>query len=293
LYFLQFPWQGINNRFRPSDFLEVKSQKKYFEALTIMKPKRISGWSKRLWAAVAILIALGIVPLPPTICSLNAEVAKTGETATAKSDRVPLFPEMSTEGPVSSYLSRGETVRVKLRIEGSEGTWCAVAKTTEPDNRGYVLCRHLESREAQGGNWQPVGASIIQTGSETSRMTVRHNAVLVPTTLSYKGRKVEAQLLLDTGSSRTVINTETAGRLNIDVAEGRKGRIQVVGGTFVEALPVRLDTIVFGPHSKKNPEILVIEHKGPPGNYDGLLGMDLLRGLKYQLDFDKQMIRWE
>lgn len=240
---------------------------------------------------IVVFFLIGLSVLMPS--DSEADIEKPLEKATVKSDRAPLFSEMSTESSILSFLAQGEAVLVKFRIEGSEGAWCAVAKAAEQGNRGYVQCRHLSLKETPEGSWQTVGASIIQSGSETSKVTVKHNAVLVPTALSYKGRKVEALLLLDTGSSRTVISTETAGRLNIDLTEGRKGRIQVVGGTFVEALPVRLDAIAFGPHFNKHPEILVIEHKGPSANYDGLLGMDLLKGLRYRIDFDRQIIRWE
>jgi hypothetical protein len=36
-----------------------------------------------------------------------------------------------------------------------------------------------------------------------------------------------------------------------------------------------------------------VPHKGSGMRYDGLLGMDVLRGLKYKVDFKKQVIIWE
>jgi hypothetical protein len=70
-------------------------------------------------------------------------------------------------------------------------------------------------------------------------------------------------------------------------------RVQVVGGAVIEARLLRLTSITVGPHTKNKADILIVPHNGPPVNYDGLLGMDLLRGLKYNIDYEKQMMTWE
>jgi predicted aspartyl protease len=67
----------------------------------------------------------------------------------------------------------------------------------------------------------------------------------------------------------------------------------VVGGAVIEAHQVTLSRITVGPHTRENAAVLVIPHKGPAVKYDGLLGMDLLRGLKYSVDFEKQILLWE
>ena len=163
-------------------------------------------------------------------------------------------------------------------------TVCCVAQTVS------------QSRAASAGskdeNWRLVGQSVIY-GDAATKVTVIGNSVLVPVTLVYRGNQADVQLLLDTGSSRTSISTETADRLNINPTEGRKVRAQVVGGAVIEVRQCRLTSVTVGPHTKKEADILIVQHNGPPVRYDGLLGMDLLRGLKYNIDFEKQIITWE
>ena len=154
-----------------------------------------------------------------------------------------------------------------------------------------------ESRTASDGskneNWQRVGESVIYNSDAPTKVTVVGNLVLVPVTLVYRDNQVDVQLLLDTGASGTVINTEIADRLAMNLNSARKIRVQVVGGQVIEAHVVTLNSLTVGPHTKNNAKIAVIPHKGPRARYDGLLGMDMLRGFKYRVDLDKQLIEWE
>jgi predicted aspartyl protease len=145
----------------------------------------------------------------------------------------------------------------------------------------------------QKEGWRRIGSSVVKTGSNATKIMVVGNAVLVPVTVAYKENEVDVLLLLDTGSSRTVVNSEIADRLNINLTEAKKMRLQVVGGALIEARQIRLSSITVGPHTTKNTHILIVDHKGPPVKHDGLLGMDLLRGLKYNVDLEERIIRWE
>ncbi len=141
--------------------------------------------------------------------------------------------------------------------------------------------------------WRRIDSSETRMSGATTKVTVVDNVVLVPVTIEHKGSEMHVLMLLDTGSSRTVVSADTAGRLNIDLTKARKMWMQVADGALVEARQIQLNAITLGPHTKKNADILVIKHAGPPVRYDGLLGMDLLRGLKYNIDFQRQTITWE
>ena len=85
-------------------------------------------------------------------------------------------------------------------------------------------------KESQRRRWRRIDSSVIETGSDTTKITVVGGSVLVPVTLVYKGNETDVQLLLDTGSSGTAVSTEIADRLEINPTEGRKVRLQVLGG---------------------------------------------------------------
>ena len=162
---------------------------------------------------------------------------------------------------------------------------CCVTQTVSESKAG-------EDASGKDG-WRRVGETVIYRSNTPTKVTVIGNSVLVPVTLVYQGYQVDVQLLLDTGASGTVINTEIADRLNINLSTARKGRGRVVGGVVIDTYQITLSRLTVGPHTKENFPVFVIPHKGPPAKYDGLLGMDVLRGLKYVVDFEKHLIVWE
>ena len=151
------------------------------------------------------------------------------------------------------------------------------------------------TRLAQGKNenWKRMGETVVSGGDEPTKVQIRGNSVLVPVTLVYSGNEVDVHLLLDTGAAATTIHTEIADQLSMNLAKARKARLQVVGGGVIEASVVKISSLTVGPHTKRNWDIVVVPHKGTAARYDGLLGMDVLRGLKYRVDFKKQVIVWE
>ena len=249
---------------------------------------KLSRWTLILFYTLAVICSV-----TQMVSESKAETGGTFEKATVRDDRTKIFSQMSADSNVVTSLAKGEEVVIQFKMIGSEGAWCAVAGKEPTELLGYVPCQHLAQEELRKKSWRRVGAAVIKTGTDSTKVMVMGNAVLVPATLSYHGKEANVLLLLDTGCSRTTISTEITGRLNMDLAGAGKGRVQVVGGALIESRQVGLDYITFGPHTKKNPEIWVVEHKGPPVKFAGLLGMDLLRGLKYNIDFQKQIIEWE
>jgi len=169
------------------------------------------------------------------------------------------------------------------------------AAAASPGAGGTLLAQSGKRADAQGGgeNLKRMGDTVVSGGDEPTKVRIRGNTVLVPVTLGYGGSEVDVHLVLDTGASRTTISTDVADQLSISLSKERKARVQVVGGAVIEARVVRMNHLTAGPHTKRNADVFVIPHEGPASGYDGLLGMDVLRGLKYRVDFKKQLIIWE
>jgi len=123
------------------------------------------------------------------------------------------------------------------------------------------------------------------------KVTIRGNQVLVPATLDYGGKEIEALLLLDTGAELLTLHRETADQLNIK--QSKKVAVQVTGGKVIKARLVKLTHVIVGPHKKTNVHALIIGHKGPSVKHDGLLGMNFLRDLEFSIDFKNQVIKWK
>lgn len=159
------------------------------------------------------------------------------------------------------------------------------------DTAGIQLAQ--TGKKTGGDNWKRSEERVVSWGYEPTKVTVRGNSVLVPVTLVSGNHEADMELLLDTGSSATVISSEAAGRLHLDLARARKTRVQVVGGGILEARVARVSRLTVGPHTKREANVLIVPQKGGIGGSDGLLGMDVLKGLKYRVDFDKNVILWE
>jgi predicted aspartyl protease len=127
--------------------------------------------------------------------------------------------------------------------------------------------------------------------SLTTKVTISGNHVLVPVTLGYGGREVQATLVLDTGADLITVHRQIADQLRLPLT--KRAGVQVTGGKTIRARLAELDYVRVGPYEAKKAQVLIILDQGSPTPHDGLLGMNFLRGTEYSIDFENQVIRWK
>ena len=123
-----------------------------------------------------------------------------------------------------------------------------------------------------------------------SPVLVRGNRVLVPVEIGCFGRKIQTHLLLDTGASLTILHQRAARKLMLTGAEAREAI--VVGGSRVPIRMAEVDYIQVGPYKVPHAQLAIIRHQGAGQEYQGLLGMNILRALDYTLDVNRGVIVW-
>jgi predicted aspartyl protease len=127
--------------------------------------------------------------------------------------------------------------------------------------------------------------------SKTTRILIKGHQIFIPVRLVYHSQMIQVMLLLDTGATTTVIYDEAASRLNLWKRE--KSYSIVADGRKIYSERACLDYIMVGPHKFKNFQVSIINYSGNNDHYTGLLGMNFLKNLKYNIDYSNQIITWE
>lgn len=153
------------------------------------------------------------------------------------------------------------------------------------DDYGKVP-RHIRRQRAFGHR-----AMAVQQ-EQATRIIVRDNQVFVPVILEHGGSRKEVLFLLDTGASQTALLAPAAARLGFEEYAGAKASWEVVGGGTVSGRRQKIGVMKVGPHQLHDFEIGVVDHKGKPPDFDGLLGMDFLGRVTYRIDIPASTIYW-
>jgi len=176
------------------------------------------------------------------------------------------------------------------------------ASAPQPAAPGPASPSQGAGRERAEGAPEPASQPAPQTAlgqkgtaspaEQTTKVRIVNSQVLVPVTLKNGGESVRAELVLDTGSTRTSIHEGLAGRLRIDLRQARITQAELADGRLIRSRSANLDSLGVGPFIMTAAEVDLIPYKGSEGFHDGLLGMDFLGKHRYQIDMEHEVIRW-
>jgi hypothetical protein len=211
--------------------------------------------------------------------------------ATVKSESLAVHSRTSAASSVIRRLERGDVVTVQFELDKAGLAWCAVSEEGNAEIIGYSQCKYLAREKKKA--WVRAGVSgETPAPGATTEVKVVGNHVVVPVGLEYGGRRETASLLLDTGASGTAISSDVASALRMDISKAIKVKAMVLGGNTIDIRVVQLDRLTVGPHRLDDPVVGVYEHKGAPVFFDGVLGMDFLSSLDYEVDLKNRVIKW-
>lgn len=111
----------------------------------------------------------------------------------------------------------------------------------------------------------------------------RRGLILIPAELEGPSGTVLLRLALDTGATNTLIGVGALVRVGYDPARAQT-HVQATTASGVVLMP-RLPVIRFKTLGQERVNFLVLTHTLPSASFDGLLGLDFLRGQMLAIDF--------
>lgn len=189
------------------------------------------------------------------------------------------------------YIDRQDLKNFKIGQTGTyyiksdrQGTYIK----TDKGKKFYIDLVAKEQLEGEIGRFNEQQDKRVS--QRETKVIIKGNQVLVPVVLGYRGREIEALLLLDTGASIIVLHKPIADQLNIKQAQ--KAKLAIVGGKEIPAYVAKLNFARLGPYQKENIFAGIIKYEGPSISHQGLLGMNFLRDFEYRIDFKRQVLIW-
>ncbi|MET4160990.1 hypothetical protein CFI10_13740 [Marinobacterium iners] len=202
-------------------------------------------------------------------------------------------------GDVYHYVDeRGRKVYVDRKSEIPQRYREQVQTIGSVEARTKPISIDLQSVEGQvdeafneGLAHQQIGELKSFMDSLVTPVLIQGNSVFVPVRLYYGNQMIRVNLLLDTGASRTVLHDDAIADLSIVKRSGSQAR--VAGGGVIDTRDVAFSRMEVGPYKPENTMLSVIHNHDAGSRFDGLLGMDFLRGIEFDVDFENSRIVWQ
>jgi hypothetical protein len=245
---------------------------------------------------LALSLTFIFVSMLSMIAPPEAWAASSGEVS-AQQTGAQVFTTPDESSLLIESVKDGESLSPMAEMTGTAGLKWFMVKTSN-GNIGWIKAGENNPAKKIDSHFRslPKENSIIRPTSlpESAAKAPAKGASAIPIKVS--GSKVivsvifnnntAANLLLDTGASRTMISSRIARNLRLQSIGS--GRGYGIGGV-VTVSTARIESVRLGEVEMQN--LLVMIHDfSPDPNYEGLLGFDFLSQFHMSLDLQKAML---
>ena len=221
----------------------------------------------------------------------------SSQQVSAEQTQVQVFATPDESSLLVESVKDGESLLPLAEMMGTSGLkWFMVR--TKNGNAGWIKAGDNHAAKKVDGHFRslPKESSVIRSSSmpESASKNPTNGAMAIP--VKVRGSKVivsvtfnnsiAANLLLDTGASRTMISKRIARDLRLHSTGSGAG--YGIGG-YVTVSTARVESVKIGEVEMRN--VLVMIHDfSPDPSYEGLLGFDFLSHFHMSLDLQKAML---
>ena len=228
--------------------------------------------------------------------TVNAPGASS-EQAPGHQSEVQVFTTPDESALLVESVKDGEPLSPMAEIRGASGVkWFMVR--TKNGNVGWIKAADNNTTKKLDSHFRslPNENSVLRSSGmpEVASKTPANRAIAVP--VRVRGSKVivavtfnnsvAANLLLDTGASRTMISTRIARDLRLH-STGSGGGYGI--GGYVTVSTARMESVKMGEVEMRDLPVMIHDFSPDP-SYEGLLGFDFLSRFHMSLDLQKALL---
>jgi predicted aspartyl protease len=123
-----------------------------------------------------------------------------------------------------------------------------------------------------------------------TKITIQKNRILLPVEIvGTRGRAI-VHLIMDTGAQRTFLWRTALPSIGLRKV-GRVRAAGIAGSKYASF--IRVKSLNVGPYRLRNAVVTLMDPGKYNTGYDGLLGMDFLMRVKYEIDYNRGVIIWK